>query len=83
MYMERDPKDITDYIPPRPKELIKAFLDTSRMEGGANFAFCVIPSSPIEDIQNTHPLYYAASFGLIEVVKILVETEKDIDIDAL
>jgi hypothetical protein len=86
MYLERLPGDPDDHLSPRTKELLKRFFDTSKMENGGNFAFWVgmlIPTSPLQHINNTQPLYYAASFGLTEVVKILLETEKDIDVNAL
>lgn len=38
---------------------------------------------PFENIINTRPLYYAASFGLVDVVRLILLTEKDSDIDAL
>lgn len=43
----------------------------------------LIPTSPDNHIQTTHPLYYAASYGLTEVVRITLDTEKDIDINQL
>jgi ankyrin repeat protein len=69
----------------KTKDILQAFLATSKMPNGGNFAFWVgtlIPASPLNFIQNTQPLYYAASFGLTEVVRTILETEKDIDIDA-
>lgn len=86
MYLERQAGDPDHHLSPKTRKLLKTFFDTSKMENGGNFAFWVgmlIPTSPIEHIKNTQPLYYAASFGLTEVVKILLETEKDIDINAL
>jgi hypothetical protein len=86
MYLQRENDDPEDYIDQRTKDILQAFLATSKMPNGGNFAFWVgtlIPSSPLNYIQNTQPLYYAASFGLTEVVQIILETEKDIDIDAL
>src|SRR5208282_226632 len=68
------------------EELVLAFLATSESQNGGNFAFWVgmlIPGSPDHYVRNTRPLYYAASFGLTEVVRIILGMEKDIDIDAL
>jgi hypothetical protein len=86
MYLQRENDDPEDHLDQRTKDILQAFLATSKMPDGGNFAFWVgtlIPASPQNYIQNTQPLYYAASFGLTEVVRIILETEKDIDIDAL
>ena len=86
MYIERVPGDPVDHLSPRTRDLLQKFFDTSKMETGGNHAFWVgmlIPTSPLQHIKNTPPLYYAASFGLSEVVKILLETEPDIDVNAL
>jgi hypothetical protein len=86
MYLQRENDDPEDYLDQRTKDVLQAFLATSKMSDGGNFAFWVgtlIPASPLNYIQNTQPLYYAASFGLTEAVRIILETEKDIDIDAL
>jgi hypothetical protein len=85
MYLRRESDDPEDHIDQRTKDILQAFLATSKMPNGGNFAFWVgtlIPSSPLNYIQNTQPLYYAASFGLTAVVQIILDTEKDIDIDA-
>jgi hypothetical protein len=84
-YLQRESDDPEDHIDQKTKDILQAFLATSKMPNGGNFAFWVgtlIPASPLNYIQKTQPLYYAASFGLTEVVRIILETEKDIDIDA-
>jgi hypothetical protein len=86
MYLERDKGAHEDFIEPSTKELLQAFFATSKLPKGGNFTFWVgmlIPSSPDNYIINTNPLYYAASYGLTEVVRIILETEPDIDIDQL
>jgi hypothetical protein len=66
--------------------LLQAFFNTSKLPNGGNFSSWVgmlIPGASIKVIQSTQPLYYAASFGLTDVVRMILETEKDLDIDAL
>ena len=61
------------------------FFSTSKLPKGGNFAAWVrmlIRRSPATYVQNTHPLYYAASFGLLEVVRIILDTESGLDINA-
>ncbi|KAG4437222.1 hypothetical protein IFR05_007311 [Cadophora sp. M221] len=75
-----------DYLDARTQEVVQAFFATSTLPNGGNFAFwvgCLIPSVPFENIVNTRPLYYAASFGLVDVVRLILLAEKDSDIDAL
>ncbi|RFU25926.1 hypothetical protein B7463_g10412, partial [Scytalidium lignicola] len=86
LYLRKEPGDPEDHIKTRTKELVQSFFATHKMPKGGNFLFWVgllIPDSPDNYILNTHPLYYAASYGLLEVVRIIIDTENDIDIDAL
>lgn len=86
MYLEKMKDDPEDNIEASTKELLQAFFATSKLPKGGNFAFWVgmlIPTSPDSYISNTHPLYYAASYGLTEAVRLILDTEKDIDIDQL
>ena len=86
LYLKREPGDPEEHLEERTKTLLQTFFATSKLPSGGNFAFWVrtlIPSAPANFVRNTQPLYYAASFGLTEVVRIILETEKDIDIDAL
>ncbi|CZR56742.1 related to ankyrin [Phialocephala subalpina] len=85
-YLQRATDDPDDRLDEATRSLTQAFFATSKMPNGGNFAFWVgmlIPNAPIHYIANTHPLYYAASFGLLEVVQLLLDTEKGIDINAL
>jgi hypothetical protein len=84
VYLETLNRDPDHKIEARTKELLQAFFTTSKLPRGGNFAFWVgmlIPTSPDNYVLNTHPLYYAASYGLTEVVRLILDTEKDIDID--
>jgi hypothetical protein len=86
LYLNRQHGDPEDYLEPRTRELLHAFFATSKLPNGGNFSFWVstlIPDSPHSHVRNTQPLYYAASFGLTEVVQIILDTETDIEIDAL
>ncbi|KAF7923232.1 uncharacterized protein EAE98_007937 [Botrytis deweyae] len=87
-YVNKEPGDPDDYLAPRTRKLLHAFFETHNLEHGGNFAFwlgMMMPSAPTKDsyILRTHPLYYVASFGLADIVRIILDTERDIDIDAL
>lgn len=84
-YLKKHPGDPEDYIDPKTKDLLNAFFATSKHSKGGAYAAWVgflIPNAPIAYIEETQPLYYAASFGLTEVVKILLDTPA-FDINAL
>lgn len=86
IYLKKEAGDPEEHLTPRTKEILQIFFSTSKLPNGGNFAAWVrmlIPSSPASYVQNTHPLYYAASFGLFEVVRIILDTEKGLDINAL
>ncbi|KAK8903052.1 hypothetical protein ACHAPF_001425 [Botrytis cinerea] len=87
-YVNREPGDPDDYLAPRTRKLLRAFLETHKLEHGGNFAFWIgmmMPSAIGKEsfVLRTHPLYYAASFGLADIVRIILDTEPDIDINAL
>jgi ankyrin repeat protein len=85
MYLDAE-EGPAEQLNSKTKELIKALFDTRFLPKGGNYACWVgqlIPSSSDSVIQNTIPLYYAASFGLVEVVRFLLESEPDMDIDTL
>ncbi|KAL2062624.1 hypothetical protein VTL71DRAFT_5696 [Oculimacula yallundae] len=85
-YLRKEPGDPDDYLDLKTQETIQAFFATSSLPNGGNYAFwvgCLIPDTPFDIIVNTRPLYYAASFGLVDVVRLILLTEKDSDIDAL
>lgn len=68
------------------KDMISRLYSTSSNQRGGNFGFWVQSLYPKADIQvarDTQPLYYAASFGLRTVVRSLVSTNKDMDLEAL
>lgn len=86
MYLERQASDPENHIDNKTKSILQAFFDTSKRPKGGAFTSWVgflIAGSPLTFIENTQPLYYVASFGLTDVVRIILETEEDIDIDAL
>lgn len=67
------------------KSKIMQFLDTSTLPRGGNFGAWVqilVPDVDIQSIESTQPLYYAASFGLLDVVKAILEADMHINIDA-
>ncbi|KAK2756076.1 hypothetical protein FQN54_005483 [Arachnomyces sp. PD_36] len=85
-YLQREKGDPENNLSPETKEILQAFFATSKLPNGGNFALWVgslIPDSPAEHVRDTAPLYYAASFGLTEVVRFIMEMDKDINIDAL
>ena len=85
-YLKRGAGDPEEHLSPRTIEILQMFFLTSKLPNGGNFAAWVrmlIPNSPASYVQNTHPLYYAASFGLLEVVRIILDTEKGLDINTL
>jgi hypothetical protein len=85
-YLTKMPDDPEDYIEPRTIEILQAFFDTSKMPSGGNFTFWVgmlIPDVKYERIRKTQPLYYAASFGLTDYVRMILESQKDIDLNAM
>jgi hypothetical protein len=85
-YLKHDAPGQEHAMENETKDLLQAFFATAKLPRGGNFAFWVgllIPSSPDEYITSTHPLYYAASYGLTEVVRVILDTEPDIDIDQL
>ena len=86
IYLKREAGDPKEHLTPRTKEILQMFFSTSKLPNGGNFAAWVrmlIPHSSASYVQSTHPLYYAASFGLFEVVRIILDTEKGLDINVL
>ncbi|KAJ6021911.1 hypothetical protein N7540_007415 [Penicillium herquei] len=71
--------------------MIQKLFSTRSLPGGGNYGVWVQAllrsrdaASQIDPaaIQRTHPLYYAASFGMVPVVKAIIENDLDLDIDA-
>ncbi|KAJ5161099.1 hypothetical protein N7492_006491 [Penicillium capsulatum] len=64
--------------------LSKSFFATRHLPRCGNYGVWVqtlLPGADTRVIQTTHPLYYAASFGMLRVVKALLASDPDIDID--
>lgn len=64
---------------------VMRFLETRKSPRGGNFGAWVqtlIPDSNLSHVQQTEPLYYAASFGLLPVVAAILEAGEDININA-
>ena len=67
------------------RETIMRFLSTRHLHHGGNYASWVqvlLPEQDVHTILRTQPLYYAASFGLLSVVKLILEVDRVIDVDA-
>ncbi len=85
-YLKKEPGGQDAYIDVKTKETVQAFFATSSLPNGGNFAFwvgCLIPDTPLTYVLNTRPLYYAASFGLLDLVQLILHTEPNADIDTL
>jgi hypothetical protein len=67
---------------------IMKFLQTRHLPIGGNYCAWIqvlLPETDMCDVgklQATHPLYYAASFGLAKIVQLILENDKDVDVDA-
>lgn len=69
----------------RDLQLVSRLFNTRRLSRRGNFGVWVqtlIPYGGIANIDVTQPLYYAASFGLDHVVKAILASDSDLDIDA-
>lgn len=67
------------------QDLISKFCRTSDDERSGNFGFwvqCLYPNAGVRVARDTHPLYYAASFGLRAVVGALISANENMDLDA-
>lgn len=75
-------------------KLIRSFLDTYKLPRGGNFSSwtqCLLGDVRGKNVEKTQPLYYAASYNLLPVVRVLIDgnnNDKDgddvekIDLDA-
>jgi hypothetical protein len=66
-------------------QLLQLFFNTKNMTNGGNFAtwgVALTPDIELEAMKRTHPLYYAASFGLTSLIQKLLESNQNIDIEA-
>jgi hypothetical protein len=85
-YLSKMPGDPDDYLEPQTIEMLQEFFETWKTPSGGNYTFWVgmlIPDVVYEQIRKTQPLYYAASYGLTEVVRMILESQKDIELNAL
>ncbi|KAJ6436336.1 Ankyrin repeat-containing domain protein [Purpureocillium lavendulum] len=77
---------VSDCLKARPLlEYAAYFWATERLPQKGNFGFWVqilIPDADPEDLAVTQPLYYAASFGLVPVVKAILDSVPDLEIDS-
>ncbi|KAJ6439052.1 Ankyrin repeat-containing domain protein [Purpureocillium lavendulum] len=67
------------------RRLITQLFHTERLPQKGNFGFWVqilIPDAGPEDIATTQPLYYAASFGLVPVVKAILGSVPNLELDS-
>lgn len=86
LYLDRDGEESATEIDHKTKMLIKELFNTKILPNGGNYACWVgqlVPAASDKVIQNTPPLYYAASFGLVEVIRFLLDFEPNIEIDAV
>ena len=67
----------TEYdLEPSDMKLIRSFLDTYKLPRGGNFTSWtqfLLGTVRGKDIENTQPLYYAASYNLLPIVRVLVD----------
>ena len=69
----------------RDWQLVRRLFSSRSLPRRGNFGVWVqtlIPDVAIAKIEATQPLYYAASFGLVQVVKDILASDPDLDIDA-
>ncbi|KAJ5725899.1 uncharacterized protein N7483_007256 [Penicillium malachiteum] len=67
------------------RSLVKKFFDTRHLPRQGNFGAwmqTLMPTVNEATIAATHPLYYAASWGMNSVINMLLEVDPDIDINA-
>ncbi|KAJ5612966.1 hypothetical protein N7510_006160 [Penicillium lagena] len=67
------------------RELVNRLFDSKRLPNRGNFGVWVqtlVKDVSFESIQSTEPLYYAASFGLVPVVKAILASDPELDINA-
>lgn len=67
------------------QKLVKRFFDTGNLPRRGNFGSWVqvlLPGADGNVIEMTHPLYYAASFGMMSIVKAILTSDPTVWIDA-
>lgn len=71
-------------VDPEDWKLIKAFLETRKHIGGGQYGWwlqCIGLHADKEVVRLSHPLYYAASFGLTNLVKAILDNDKRPEVD--
>ncbi|KAF7556362.1 hypothetical protein G7046_g6312 [Stylonectria norvegica] len=66
--------------------LILSFFATKNLANGSSFESWVqllLETESLEPIRRTQPLYYAASFNMISVLKLLLRPEQGVDLDRI
>jgi len=65
------------------KDLLLRFFAAHRLPRGGNFGAWVQAFAPetTYNIESSTPLYYAARFGLLQVVKLLLQTQGTVDLE--
>ncbi len=73
-----------DHLPPTVERLMHNLFDSSEKERGGAYGFWLRALNPNDEweVQHTEPLYYAASFGLVHVVRSILKSTLGADIDA-
>lgn len=64
--------------------LAERFFSTRALPRGGNFGAwvsCLIPDCSPDQVMNTEPLYYAASFGIVPMVRTLLSGSVSIDLE--
>lgn len=66
---------------------IMKFLQTHRLSTGGNYCSWIqilLPETPMQGVmrlRDIHPLYYAASFGLTKIVRLILQNDKEVNVD--
>ncbi|KAH7136519.1 ankyrin repeat protein [Dactylonectria macrodidyma] len=71
-------------LTPEDETLILSFFDTKKLPNGSSFDSWVqllLETQHMEVIKNTQPLYYAASFNMLSVLKILLRPSLRTDLN--
>ncbi|KAH7327932.1 ankyrin repeat protein [Stachybotrys elegans] len=71
-------------LSPSDEACILSFFDTKRHGDGSSFESWVqllLDSTMLESIRQTEPLYYAASFNMLSVLKLLLRPELGVDVN--
>lgn len=71
-------------LPAADETLILDFFATKRQPGGSSFESWVqllLNTGSLQPIRQTEPLYYAASFNMLSILKLLVRPENGVDLN--